>query len=126
MSKPMSAAQREHAKKRVENISKAARTKVRTAHTTKAVTLTVGQKKELIRKGTVKLLSDTSLDTYGYLLHCFDFSKHEKVAVLSPVGKTKLDKIDAAEQDAIDNIMLGDAGEALDGLKAFEAAMAKI
>lgn len=124
MSKPMNAAQREHAKNRASGIAKAAIEAVKEKNTTKAVVLTDGEKLALIDKGTVKLVPKPYPSTY--LIHAFDFSKHEKAAVLSPVGKAKITKINKALEDAVDSIILGDASEALTGLKAFEAAVAKI
>ena len=121
-------AQRNHAVERIKSMNEAKLAEVRKAQTTPAVNLTSDKKIALINAKRVKLRTDVkwgeSLYDRPYTL--FDFSKYEKPAVLSAVGKKKIEQIQKDSQLAIDKIMLAGAAEALDALSAFEAAMAKV
>lgn len=121
-------AQRNHAVERIKSMTEAKLAEVRKAQTTPAVNLTSDKKIALINAKRVKLRTDVkwgeSLYDRPYTL--FDFSKHEKPAVLSEVGKKKVAQIQKDSQLAIDKIMLAGATEALAALASFEAAMAKV
>ena len=120
-------AQRNHAVERIKNMTEAKLTEVRKAHTTPEVKLTSDKKIALIKAKRVKLRDDISwkFHLYNEPFNLFDFSKHEKLAVLSEVGKKKIEQIKKDSQLAIDKIMLAGATEALAALAAFEAALAK-
>lgn len=121
-------AQRNHAVERIKSMTEAKLAEVRKAQTTPAVNLTADKKIALINAKRVKLRTDIkwgeSLYDRPYTL--FDFSKYEKPAVLSEVGKKKVAQIQKDSQLAIDKIMLAGATEALAALASFEAAMAKV
>ena len=120
--------QRNHAVERIKSMTEAKLAEVRKAQTTPAVNLATDKKIALINAKRVKLRTDVkwgeSLYDRPYTL--FDFSKYEKPAVLSPVGKKKIEQIQKDSQLAIDKIMLAGATEALAALASFEAAMAKV
>lgn len=121
-------AQRNHAVERIKSMTEAKLAEVRKANTTPAVTLPVEKKIALIKAKRVKLSEDISWRSclYAEPYTLFDFSKHEKLAVLSVVGKKKIDQIQKDSQLAIDKIMLAGATEALAALASFEAALAKV
>ena len=120
-------AQRNHAVERIKSMTEAKLAEVRKAHTTPEVKLPVEKKIALIKAKRVKLREDISWRSrlYAEPYTLFDFSKHEKLAVLSVVGKKKIEQIEKDSQQAIDMIMLAGATEALAALAAFEAALAK-
>ena len=120
-------AQRNHAVERIKSMTEAKLAEVRKAHTTPAVKLTSDKKIALIKAKRVKLRDDISWKSnlYSEPFNLYDFSKHEKLAVLSEVGKKKITQIEKDSQLAIDKIMLAGAAEALAALAAFEAALAK-
>ena len=121
-------AQRNHAVERIKEMTEAKLAEVHKAHTTPAVVLTSDKKIALIKAKRVKLRDDISWKSrlYDEPYNLFDFSKHEKPAVLSAVGKKKVDQIEKDSQLAIDKIMLAGAAEALAALASFEATMAKV
>ena len=120
-------AQRNHAVERIKSMTEAKLAEVRKANTTPAVNLTSDKKIALIKAKRVKLRDDISWKSnlYSEPFNLYDFSKHEKLAVLSEVGKKKITQIEKDSQLAIDKIMLAGAAEALAALAAFEAALAK-
>lgn len=121
-------AQRNHAVERIKSMTEAKLAEVRKAHTTPAVKLPLEKKIALINTKRVKLRTDIkwteSLYDRPYTL--FNFSSLEKPAVLSALGKKKVEQIQKDSQLAIDKIMLAGATEALAALASFEAAMAKV
>lgn len=119
----LTAAQREHAIKRINQIAEEAKKAVREKHTSKAVTLTIDQKVALIKAGKVKMLPNVNLVSYTNPIHLFNYAGHEKAAVLSPVGKTKLTNIDKQVTKTIDQIILGDASYALEAIQNFEKTL---
>lgn len=121
-------AQRNHAVERIKSMTEAKLDEVRKAHTTPSVNLTADKKIALIITKRVKLRTDIKWGEtlYDRPYSLFDFSKYEKPAVLSPVGKKKIEQIKKDSQLAIDKIMLAGATEALAVLASFEAAMAKV
>ena len=121
-------AQRNHAVERIQTMTEAKLAEVRKAHTAPAVSLPVEKKIALIKAKRVKLRDDILWEsrTYGALYNIYDFSKHEKPAIFSDVGKEKIEQIKKDSQLAIDRIMLAGATEALAALASFEAAMAKV
>ena len=121
-------AQRNHAVERIKSMTEAKLAEVRKAHTTPSVSLPVEKTIALIKAKRVKLRDDISWKSYLYSepYNLYDFSKHEKPAVLSTVGKKKIEQIEKDSQLAIDKIMLAGATEALEALSAFEAALAKV
>ena len=58
--------------------------------------------------------------SYTNPIHIFNYSAHEKAAVLSPVGKAKLTAIEKQLTKTIDEVMLGDAAYALEATQNFE------
>ena len=120
-------AHRNHAVERIKSMTEAKLAEVRKAHTTPAVKLPAEKKIALINAKRVKLRTDIKWGEtlYDRPYSLFDFSKHEKPAVLSEVGKKKIAQIQKDSQLAIDKIMLAGATEALAALAAFEAALAK-
>lgn len=116
----LTAAQREHAIKRINEIADAAKKAVREKHTSKAVTLSSEQKIALIKAGKVKMLPNVNYMAYTNPIHIFNYSAHEKAAVLSPVGKAKLTAIEKQHTKTIDEVMLGDAAYALEAIQNFE------
>ena len=120
-------AQRNHAVERIKTMTEAKLAEVRKAHTTPSVSLPVEKKIALINAKRVKLRTDIKWteSLYDRPHTLFDFSSLEKPAVLSAVGKKKVDQIQKDSQLAIDKIMLAGATEALAALASFEAAMAK-
>lgn len=117
---PLTSAQREHAIKRINEIADAAKKAVREKHTSKAVVLTNDQKIALIKAGKAKLLPNVNFLSYTNPIHIFNFTAHEKAAVLSPVGKTKLAAIEKQVTATIDEVMLGDSKFALEAIQNFE------
>lgn len=123
----LNAAQRNHAEKRIKEIQGKTLARLTTENKIPAVTLTNDQKKSLILRGVVKIRKDLNFDrSYYYPGNLFDFSKHEKPESLKPGTQKKIDIVNSAAEKAIDHIIMGDAQEALDGIKAFEASMAKM
>ena len=120
-------AQRNHAVERIKSMTETKLAEVRKAHTTPEVMLTSDKKIALIKAKRVKLRDDISWKFHLYKepYTLYDFTKHEKPAVLSVVGKKKIEQIEKDSQLAIDKIMLAGATEALAALASFEAAMAK-
>ena len=121
-------AQRNHAVERIKTMTEAKLAEVRKEHTTAAVNLAADKKIALINAKRVKLRTDIKWGEtlYDRPYSLFDFSKYEKPAILSVVGKKKIEQIQKDSQLAIDKIMLAGATEALEALSAFEAAMAKV
>ena len=121
-------AQRNHAVERIKSMTEAKLAEVHKAHTTPEVMLSVDKKIALINAKRVKLRTDIrwKRNFYSEPFNLYDFSKHEKLAVLSEVGNKKITQIEKDSQLAIDKIMLAGATEALAALSAFEAAMAKV
>lgn len=120
--------QRNHAVERIKSMTEAKLAEVRKANTTPAVVLPPEKKIALIKAKRVKLRDDISWTArmYSEPFTLYDFSKHEKPAVLSVVGKKKIEQIEKESQHAIDKIMLAGATEALAALASFEAALAKV
>lgn len=88
------------------------------------------EKYELIRTGKAKLKPFSKLSKYTNLEDAYEYPTFERsVSAYETVIKRRADieakvkaKVDAEKQTLIDRVMLGDADEALDALKAFEAA----
>ena len=121
-------AQRNHAVERIKTMTEAKLAEVRKAHTTPAVNLSSEKKISLIKAKRVKLRDDILWESrmYGALYNIYDFSKHEKPAIFSDVGKKKIAQIEKDSQLAIDKIMLAGATEALAALMAFENELIKV
>lgn len=123
----LTSAQREHAIKRIREIADAAKATIREKHTSPEVKLTKAQKQALVKSGKVKLSTTKAIELWDdyrrYVGDLFDFSAHEKPAVLSPVGKNKIAAIDKQVTVTIDKVILGDASYALEAIQNFEKSL---
>lgn len=117
---PLTSAQREHAIKRINQIAETAKAAIKEKHTSKAVILTADQKVALIKAGKVKFKPNADFTSYGVAVHLFNYTAHEKPAVMSPVGKAKITAIEKQVTKTIDEVMLGDASYALEAIQNFE------
>lgn len=93
-------AQRNHAEKRIKELSAAAIEKLKKPY-------------------------DFSHHYCGLIEH-FDFSKHEKASSYKAGTEAKIKAIEADTVSAIDAIIMGGANEALESIKSFEAKMNKV
>ena len=117
----MNQKQREYALQRVNDIENARLCALKTKLTTPGVTLTLEQRAELIDQGKVRLKDKAREDKHTYWQNAFDFSQYEKEAVYDfEACKPLIAKIRAEAGRIKDQIMLGDAEEALSAIAAFE------
>lgn len=120
-------AQRNHAEKRIKELSETAIKKLKKDNLIPAVMLTPSQKESLITRGLVKLKKPYDFSRiYCGLADHFDFSKHEKASSYKAGTEAKIKAIEADTVSAIDAIIMGGANEALESIKSFEAKMNKV
>ena len=104
---------------RLQGIEKIARTKVKNKFTTPATVLSWDEKRKLIDKSGVKL--KTFVKSYNIIADAFDFSGYETE---EKTDKQKLcaaiKRLDISFQTAKDNLMLGDANEAIELIAKLE------
>lgn len=116
----MNSQQRKYALERIEQIRASKEAVLKDKHTSKAVNLTADEKMKLIQEGKVKLKTSVSSSYYGYITGAYDFSKIEKLAVLSAAGKTAIDKLNKQAQVVKDTVALGESSKALAAIAEFE------
>jgi len=110
---PMTRAQQEYAIKRVSELHQKETAQIKAEHSTPAVTLNLEQRWELVQTGKVSLKQGKTPGNYERWHEIFDFSNFESPEVLSYEGQKLLDAENQRLQDAKDQIMLGDAMEAM-------------
>ena len=111
--------QKKYAAGRVTGIKRRKIEKITAAHTSKALLLSVEEKRDLINAGAVKLLDEGERGRSWYC--AFDFSEYESPSVFD--RKTAEPLIAAVTAEAtriIDELLLGDASEALEAIRRFE------
>lgn len=98
---------------------------IRAVHETPEKKLTMAQKWEMVVAGRATPRADTppASSSYGWM-GLFDWSAHECDAVVSDTGRRLLAGLKTEFTRAKDEIMLGDAEEALALLRAFAARVA--
>lgn len=115
----MNTTQRKYALARIDALQREAEARVKDKYTVPGVTLTNPEKMALILGGKVKLRSD--VNQYTDLIYAFDFSKHEKPAKVDDKALAKARaKLFAEFNRARDELMLGDAEQALVAIRALE------
>jgi hypothetical protein len=120
----MNPQQRKYAMERIDRVAMVKISQAKKKYTTEAVTLKNEEKLKLIKDGAVKLKNlDIIKGQYCPDLYpSFDFSKHESPEKLDSEKYDKVDKtITRLAVQAKDNIMLGDASEALKIIAEMEA-----
>ena len=119
----MNQSQRNHAIERIKNLRQK---KIEDATVVKeAKTLSSIERINLIRRGAVKLKPQSKINkmwsgNLGDIDRVFDFSKYawNEQEIIDP---KRLSLINKKTEEAIDQIMLGDAEEAIKIIKEFEA-----
>ena len=81
--------------------------------------LSVDEKVKLVEEGKVKFKG--GINQYTRFVDAYDFSKYELKAGISKEGKKRVDNVISQAEEAIDQIQLGDAQEALDVIKKFRS-----
>ena len=123
----MNQQQRKYAMQRVTDIKDEKISALQTRYTKKGKSLTWAERIRLIRKGLVKLKANQSINelfwhNQGEIEHVFDFSKYEYTDTLDEKLFTLgQDRILKKFTKIIDEIMLGDAKEAMKLIRDFEA-----
>lgn len=110
---PMTKAQQEYAIRRISEIHQKAVDSIRQAHLIPAVTLSTQERWDLVKEGKVSLLKDYQPDYYNRWYDIFDFSSFERTESFSDEGQKLIDAEKQRFQNAKDQIMLGDATEAM-------------
>ena len=112
--------QRVYALKRVGEILSEKLGVLKQKHTIAKLTLTAADRATLVRTGKVKLIKDTIGD-YDRYYDLWDFSKFEQREPLDKNYGPLAGKLEADAQKVRDQIMLGDAEEALKLLAGFDS-----
>lgn len=117
----MNQKQREYAMARVSAVRARKVEEIKARHTIPAVKLSLARKAELVVSGGVPAIPHKLKSYYTDWPDAFDFSAYERDEVYDKDSAAPLIAKVNAEADRIhDNIMLGDAEEALSALRAFE------
>jgi len=115
----MTKVQQAYALSRLEEIFTRHCEEIKKEFTTPAKSLTSQEKLNLISDGEVNTLPADKLSTYVRLVDAFDFSAYTSPEFTSPEGVKKLQQIQTKYKEVSDQIMLGDAVEALGLLQSF-------
>ena len=115
----MTKAQQAYALSRLKEIFTRRCKEIKEEFTTPAKDITLREKLCLISKGEVSLLPSDKLSTFTKLVDSFDFSEYTYPELTSPEGLKKLQQLKVSYEEVSDQIMLGDAGEALGLLQSF-------
>jgi hypothetical protein len=119
----MNHTQRKYAMERVESIAKYKIAAIKDKHTTKGVCLSSQERVALVRKGKVKLRPDNCINykSCGYFSDHFDFSRYESSNSFNQAAFDKeIKPISLKAQEIKDQLMLGDAEQALKQIQDFE------
>jgi len=123
----MNQTQRKYLAKRITEIELSKIKKIQDKFTTKAKTLLSSEKVSLLKAGKVKINTDeiineiSKCNSYVYISQFTDFSAYETLfsvdhdAINKATGKIKKEA-----KRLVDDVILGDANEALEALKSFE------
>ena len=115
----MNHSQKKYAADRVNEIKRRKIEEIEAAHTSEAQRLSGAQKRELIEQGRVKLLDEGAGGRSWYC--AFDFSKYESPSVFDrETAEPLIAAVTAEATRIIDELLLGDASEALEAIRRFE------
>ena len=115
----MNNSQKKYAADRVTGIKRRKIEEITAAHTSKALLLSVEEKRDLINAGAVKLLNGG--DGYRCWCNAFDFSAYESPSVFDrETAEPLIAAVTAEATRIIDELLLGDASEALEAIRRFE------
>lgn len=110
---PMTKAQQEYAIQRISSIYHQNIQKIKEDHATPAVKLTTEDRWDLVQAGKVSLKKDYQPSSWTDWHNLFDFSTFEHPERISDEGQKLIDAENQRFQNAKDQIMLGDAMEAM-------------
>lgn len=116
----MNQKQREYAIERVRALRGKRILALKEKYITPAKRLSRQEKFELVRSGKVKVRNENEDFAPHYWVDLFDFSKFEAEAKAHPKFDEFVDAEKARAQKVIDEIMLGDAEEALNLIRVYE------
>lgn len=115
----MNHSQKKYAADRVNEIKLRKIKEITAAHTSKARLLSVEQKRELVERGAVNLLAGVN-DCCRWT-NAFDFSGYEFPSTFDrETAEPLIAAVTAEATRIIDELLLGDASEALEAIRRFE------
>jgi hypothetical protein len=115
----MTKAQTEYAMSRLDAEYKKRKMAIAEAHSTPEKKLSLSEKWEMVRNGSVLPQAQTPHSSSASWTMLFDWTPFERAAEMSPEGKRALADLSETYRRAQDEIMLGDAQEALELLRQF-------
>lgn len=121
----MNKAQREYAMQRIGEMLAAAKRTLKAKHTQEGVKLSGEEVVEALRSGRLRLKADLTTATSYTALHCvFDFAEVESAEKFCKAAyDAELGAIQAEATRISDDLMLGDAKDALAALEKFSAML---
>ncbi len=116
----MTKAQVDYAIRRLTETYRTRQAAIRAEHETPEKKLSMDQKWQMVLAGRAAARADlTYMTGSSGWMGLFDWSEHEHDAVMSPAGEQQMELLKRELTRAKDEIMLGDAEEALALLRAF-------
>lgn len=114
----MNKTQMEHAVGRIRQAQRQKEEIIKQEHGWDTVRLSDKEKWSKIKSGEVSMKKSTP-SQYTRFFDMFDFSKFEKDAGVDKAGEAKIKQLSKKAEEAIDEIKLGDAQEALEIIRKF-------